>query len=216
MTEDQGTINREIREAYDLAGARYDELFHNELDDRPFDRDLLDRFAQYLGPGALVYDMGCGPCAHISRHFRDRQLRVVGIDISERCVAIARERNPGMEFRVMDMTNPGLADASLDGIVAYYSIQHFPKRFMNRLFRGFHRILKPGGKLLVSAKGGEGEEHVEKFMDTPAGIHFSYFSRMEIENYLDAAGFRILFIHVRESYPGEIRVPRIYAIGEKI
>lgn len=215
MTGELVDINREIREAYDLAGSRYDELYHEELDDRPFDRDLLDRFAQYLEPGALVYDMGCGPCAHIGRHYREKPLRVVGIDISERCIAIARERNPGMEFQVMDMMNPELADSSLDGIVAYYSIQHFPKRFMNRLFLGFHRILKPGGKLLLSAKGGEGEGHVESFMDTPARIYFSYFSRAEIENYLDTAGFRILFVHLRESYPGEIQIPRIYAIGEK-
>jgi SAM-dependent methyltransferase len=215
VTGDLDAITRETGEAYDLVGPRYLELFRDELDTRPYDRELLDRFARYFEPGAVVYDMGCGPCGHISRYLQDSRLRIVGIDISERCVALAAEWNPGMEFQVMDMVDPVLDDESVDGIVAYYSILHTPKKYMNRLFRGFMRVLKPAGKVLVVVKGGSEEGYVSEFLDSPARVYFSHFTRDEIETYLDTAGFRILYSHVRESYADEIQVPRIYTIGGK-
>jgi hypothetical protein len=48
-----------IRESYDQLAEEYaNHLFH-ELENKPFDRELLDRFA--AGVSGLVCDMGCGP-----------------------------------------------------------------------------------------------------------------------------------------------------------
>lgn len=54
-----------IRESYDqLAEAYTNHLFH-ELQNKPFDRNLLDRFAAEVS--GQVCDMGCGP-GHVARY----------------------------------------------------------------------------------------------------------------------------------------------------
>jgi SAM-dependent methyltransferase len=44
-----------------------------------------------------------------------------GVDISEKCVEVARRENPGMRFQVMDIADLDLADESVDGIISFYS-----------------------------------------------------------------------------------------------
>jgi hypothetical protein len=48
----------ETRRTYDLVGARYHELFHDELAGKPYDRALLEKFAMQCGPSAMVLDAG--------------------------------------------------------------------------------------------------------------------------------------------------------------
>jgi SAM-dependent methyltransferase len=47
-----------------------------------------------LGPGSVVLDVGCGPGRH-SHELARRGVRVVGVDIAARFVALARDHAPG-------------------------------------------------------------------------------------------------------------------------
>ncbi|MFD4664838.1 MULTISPECIES: class I SAM-dependent methyltransferase [Streptomyces] len=46
------------------------------------------------------------------------------------------------------MTDLDLADGSLGGIIAWYSIVHTPPELLPVVFAEFHRVLAPGGHLL--------------------------------------------------------------------
>jgi len=151
--EELAQINEETREAFNLAAERYYELFKDEMKQKEYDRVILDKFAGNFDSESIIYDMGCGP-GHITRYLSDKGLHVVGIDISEKCIQIARRENPKMRFRVMDMTRLDLADKSIDGIISFYSIIHTPKRLMNILFYEFNRVLKRGGQILIVVKKG--------------------------------------------------------------
>lgn len=50
-----------IRSAHDTASAAYSRKFLDDLDRKPFDRELLQRFAELAGGMAQVLDIGCGP-----------------------------------------------------------------------------------------------------------------------------------------------------------
>jgi len=66
-----------IRESYDRLAEEYaNHLFH-ELQNKPFDRNLLDRFA--AGVSGQVCDMGCGP-GHVARHLRDAGVTVSAVN----------------------------------------------------------------------------------------------------------------------------------------
>ena len=47
--------------SYDQIAVDYAEKFKDEMDDKPFDRDCLDRLARDVGNLGPICDMGCGP-----------------------------------------------------------------------------------------------------------------------------------------------------------
>ena len=109
-----------------------------------------------------------------------------------------------------------LADGSADGLVAFYAIIHTPKRLIDRYFREFRRVLKGGGKLILSVKEGDEEGYLDEFLGYETRSYFSHFRAEEIERYLAGNGFRTLLLESRRPYDDEIAVPRIYAIGERL
>jgi ubiquinone/menaquinone biosynthesis C-methylase UbiE len=203
------------RKAYNQAAQKYHDLFHNEVQEKEYDRKLLDAFAGMFTPGSLILDAGCGPSAHIGRYLFDKGLRVIGVDISDRCVEMARELQPGVRFERGDISRLSFENNSFHGIVAYYSIIHTPKRLIGVIFDEFHRVLKPGGPLLVAVKAGTSEGFLPELLGFQTEIYFSLFTESEIETYFDKAGFRLDFLERRNPYDFEIKNERIFAIGRK-
>jgi ubiquinone/menaquinone biosynthesis C-methylase UbiE len=212
--EELKQINEETRKSFNLAAEKYFDLFKDEMKQKEYDRLLLDRFAGYFDSESTICDMGCGP-GHITRYVSDKGLKIFGIDISERCVEIARRENPGMRFEIMDMTRLDITDESVDGIISLYSIIHTPKRFMNRLFYEFNRVLKKHGKILIVVKKGDTEGYVYDLEGFKTRLYFTHFKESEIYSYLEVNGFKVLFQETRQPYDFEISIERIYTIGEK-
>jgi ubiquinone/menaquinone biosynthesis C-methylase UbiE len=208
-------INARTRQAYNLAAQRYHDLFHNEMSEKAYDRDLLDRFARGLGRESLVCDAGCGPSAHIGRYVFDKGIPVVGVDISDQCVELAQRHNPGMEFARADIGALPFADQTFDGIIAYYSLIDTPKEHVGTIFREFRRVLKPQGRLLTAVKAGAAEGYQPELLGIETPIWFTLFTQEEIADYYRQADLQIEFIEKRDPYGFEIKAERIFAIGKK-
>jgi len=207
-------INEAIRKSFNLAAEKYYELFKDEMKQKECDRIILDKFAGNFDSGSIVCDVGCGP-GHITRYLLDKGLNVFGVDISERCIEIARRENPKVRFQVMDMARLDLADESIDGIVSFYSIIHTPKRLVNVLFSEFSRVLRRGGKILVVVKRGSSEGYVDELLGFKTRLYSTYFTEEELETYLQTSGFEVIFMETRRPYDFEIPVERVYAVGKK-
>ncbi len=212
--EELKQINEETRKSFNLAAEKYYELFKDEMKQKEYDRILLDKFAGSFDSKSIICDVGCGP-GHITRYLFDKGLNVFGIDISERCIQVARRENPKMRFRVMDMARLDIADESIDGIVSFYSIIHTPKRLVHILFHEFNRVLKKGGRLLVVVKKGNTEGYVDELEGFKTRLYFANFDEEELKGYFQTCGFALIFLETRQPYDFEIPVERIYALGEK-
>lgn len=210
-----GSINEKTRQAYNLAAEKYHNLFHAEMEEKEYDRQLLDDFGREFAPGSFIADAGCGPSGHVGRYLFDKGLRVVGIDISDRCVEMAARFNPGMKFLCGDIGRMGLWEGCFQGLVSYYSIIHTPKRLVPKIFAEFSRVLAPDGYLLVAVKAGSREGFQSELLGIKAEIYFSFFDEYEIRNYFENAAFRVELLHKRNPYAFELNNERIFAIGRK-
>ena len=209
-------INSITCKAYNLFADKYHELFKDEMSQKEYDRKLLDTFSQFFTPTSIIYDVGCGPSGHIGKHLFNKGFNVTGVDISKKCIEIAKNYNKDMPFKKMDMMDLQINDKSIDGIISFYSIIHTPKHYIDKIFIEFKRVLKKGGKVLLSVKEGKKEGIEDNILNSNASIYFSYFSKQEIETFFIANGFKILFIESRKPCADEIAISRIYAMAEKI
>ncbi|ONH26382.1 class I SAM-dependent DNA methyltransferase [Pseudofrankia asymbiotica] len=139
------------RAAYDAIASEYAALFADPLARRPLDRGLVTTFAELVrtGPPGPVADLGCGP-GHLTAFLHSLGLDVFGADLSPAMISLARRAYPQLRFDVSTMTDLGLADGTLRGIVAWYSIIHAPPAALPDSFTEFHRLLAPGGQLLLA------------------------------------------------------------------
>lgn len=111
---------------------------------------ILREFAGLLPPGVRLLDAGCGAGEPVARYFVDRGDAVTGIDVSERMLALARRQVPAATFQRMDLRALTFPPAVFDAITAVYVVFHLPRVEHAALFAGFERVLKPGGRLLLT------------------------------------------------------------------
>ncbi len=202
-----------VRTGYDELADEYVKRFFHELEQKPFDRELLDRFAE--GSGAQeVCDVGCGP-GHIARYLSAKGVRARGIDISEQMIRCARTEVPESRFDVGNMLELDFDDATLAGVVAFYSLIHLTREDAPRALREFHRVLRPGGRLLTATHEGAEHVHVDDMLDQPVEMYATLYGREEIAEYARAAGFEVENVRTRDPYEFEYPTTRVYTRATK-
>jgi len=210
------SINALTRQTYNLAAQKYHDLFHNEMNEKEYDRKLLDSFAAKFNKESLICDAGCGPSGQIGRYLFEKGIKVIGLDISEKCVELARLYNPDMKFECADIASMPFDNNSCEGLISYYSIINTPKIYITRIFTEFSRVLKTDGYLLVAVKAGTSEGYIDDLLGIKTKIYSTLFTLDDITSYFKESGFIIEFIDKRNPYDFEISNERIFAIGKKI
>ena len=191
----------DVRDSYDSAAKAYAEHLATELVHKPLDRHLLNRFAEEARGRGLVADLGCGP-GHVARYLREQGVAVAGIDLSPEMVRVATGLHPGIEFRVGDMNRLDLADASLAGVVAFYSIVHFGPAELGAVFQEVRRVLMPGGLALVSFHIGDEVVHVDDLFGSPVSLDFRFHVPSAVIEALRRAELAVIEHVEREPYEG--------------
>jgi SAM-dependent methyltransferase len=189
-----------IRDNYDCVAAEYARRIYGELAHKPLDRQLLDRFAAATAGHGKVCDMGCGP-GHVARYLHDAGAEAFGLDVSPAMLDQARQLNPGMAFEQGDMLALDLDADSLAGITAFYAIVNLPPAELPDVFREMHRVLQPGGLLLLAFHIGNETRHVTEMWGCAVSLDFYFFPPAEILRLLTEAGFAIEETVERDPYP---------------
>jgi ubiquinone/menaquinone biosynthesis C-methylase UbiE len=145
---------------------------------------LLD--AAEVGAGTRVLDVASGP-GYVAAVAAERGASVVGVDVAEAMLALARRLHPQLEFRHGDAEELPFPDGSFDAVVANFVLLHLGRP--ERAAAEFARLLAPGGRValtvwdlperarflgvLVEAVGAAGASSPE---DIPAGPPIFRFS----------------------------------------
>lgn len=140
-----------VKEFYNAAAEKWANKWYADETMLP----LLRKFTALLGEKPRVLDAGCGT-GYESMRLANLGADVVGIDISDESIRIARERNPNCRFEIMDCGKMDDSVGLFDGIVAIGLIVHFGDSALRDLFEEFRKRLKPSGVLFTAFVEGSG------------------------------------------------------------
>jgi SAM-dependent methyltransferase len=195
----------ELRSTYDRVAGAYEHNFADELQDKPWDRQVLAAFCAAVADP--VVEVGCGP-GQVGAYIQRGGRLVIGLDISVRMARLAAGRLRGSA--VADMRCLPIADGSTGGLLAFYSIIHLQRGELGDAFREFRRVLKPGGRVLLSAHEGEGELHRDEFLGERVPFVATLFNLGELETAARGAGLEVAWAERRPPYPAEHPTVRLY------
>ncbi|MFG1809623.1 class I SAM-dependent methyltransferase [Streptomyces sp. NPDC049040] len=165
MIEDDSL--KSTREAYDAVATVYADRFADSLRDEPLERAFLGAFAEVsrTSGGGRVADLGCGP-GHVTAYLARLGLDVAGVDASPAMIGLARQAYPDLRFEVGSMAALAFGDGVLGGALSRWSIIHTPPQEVPAILSEFHRVLAPGGHLLLALWAGD-----DPTMPTPVFDH---------------------------------------------
>jgi SAM-dependent methyltransferase len=190
--------------SYDRLAEEYAARIFGEMAGKPLDRALLDCLAEQVGPLGPVADIGCGP-GHVARYLHERGVPTLGIDLSPEMVARARRLSPDIPFEQGNMLALAAEDASWGGIVAYYSIIHIPPDAVPKALAEFHRVLRPGGRMMLGFHAGEDElVHQDEQWGFPIALDYYFYRPETLARYTQAAGFTLEAQIVRAPYAPDV------------
>jgi SAM-dependent methyltransferase len=179
----------DTRTSYDTVAVPYAELLRDVLAGHPYLRAALAAFADLVrGP---VADVGCGP-GHVTAHLHELGVDAFGIDLSPGMIEVARRDHPGLRFEVGTMTDLDLPDASVAGLLAWWSLVHVPDDAIGSVFGQFRRVLRPGGLLLLGFHVGDGATvKTEGYGGHPMKVHVHRRPPARVRAWLRDAGFTV-------------------------
>jgi SAM-dependent methyltransferase len=178
---------RVVADGYDRIADRY--LAWSALRPSAARLRALELADDLIPAGAHVLELGCGAGVPMTAKLAIGR-NLTGVDISAEQIRRARRNVPGATFIQADLTMLERPPASLDAVVAFYSLTHVPREEHAALFARIRRWLRPGGVFLASL----GVE------DDPGGVeadwlgvdmYFSHFSARVNRRLLEIAGLRV-------------------------
>jgi ubiquinone/menaquinone biosynthesis C-methylase UbiE len=178
--------SRTVQAGYDALASSFGE-WGARVEGDPWER-FLEELAGRLPDGARVLDLGCGngdKTARLAGRFD-----VVGVDLSQEQLRLARAAVPEATFVQADFAELDYPDGSFDAVTAFYSIMHVPRDEHPALFEKIMRWLRPGGLFLASMSTVGGPDRTEEWLGVQ--MFFSGFDAETNSRLVREAGFEPL------------------------
>lgn len=172
-----------IRTSYDTVSTSYAERVVDGPEWEVEGFDLVVRQAA----GRPILDAGCGPGRTTA--LLAARASVIGLDLSPGMIEVARRDHPELDFRVGSMTALDFPDETFGGVVSWWSIIHLPRDVVPVAFAEFHRVLAPGGVLLMGFHVGEESTHkTSGYGDLPMDVYVHRWLPEQLTDLAVAAG----------------------------
>lgn len=161
-----------------------------------------------LREGETVLDLGCGAGldCFLAAQRVGKSGRVIGVDMTPEMIEKAREhaekgRFGNVEFKLAEIEDLPLADDSVDIVISNCVINLSPDK--KRVFREAFRVLKPGGRLMISdiVLLKELPDSIKKSVEAYIGCVAGAILKDEYLSAIKEAGFQKVKIMDETSFP---------------
>jgi uncharacterized protein len=211
--------DRKVAAEYDNLAESYAIALGDDLDEKPFDRWLLDRLA-VVAAGGQGLDVGCGP-AQVAGYLADREVAMTGLDFSATMIEQARELQPDVQLvqgsfvvppmpRGSDPRDPGWAV-----VTAWYAFVHLAASELAQTLTALTRVLRRGGTLALAAHVGNEVRHPGELWGEATELDFVEHDPEALIAAAAAAGLVDLEWYVRSPLPQEVQTRRLYLLGRR-
>jgi SAM-dependent methyltransferase len=133
-------------------GAAYDALLPSYISERHLLKSTkyVHKLLNVLRPSSRILDLGCGAGEPVDDLLLDAGHTVIGLDISEKMIAAARENCPAGEYYVRDIATLQMGEFAADAVVSFYTLFHVPRTLHSHLLRTIRSFLPRNGWLLIT------------------------------------------------------------------
>ena len=173
---------------------------------------VMSKWLSHLPLGSNLLDGGCG-LGEWTDFFTQQGYPTLGLDISRDTILQLQSLLPNLDFRVGDIRDTGIADASIDGYFSWGTFEHFESGLSPCINEAF-RILKPGGLLFTSVPFDNLRHALRaacdwKRKENPERQKTRFYqwrlTRGEFRHQLAQSGFEVLAIHAIGKRQGVLR-----------
>lgn len=150
----------------------------------------LERLNSLLAFHSTILDIGCGGGKPVDSYFINKGHKVIGIDISEKMIELAKKSVQKAEYKVEDMAELQEGQYSVDAVVSFYAIFHTPRKTHQLLLNKINSFLPRDGLLLITMGSLEWEGKEDNFFGTE--MFWSHYGSEKNTELVKNAGFEII------------------------
>lgn len=184
--------NDDVRQGYNKVADEYlkqrDQFTNNKY---------LDKLAELLPKSATVLDVGCGAGVPIDSYLINKGYKVIGIDISEKQIELAKKNNPQGEYKVQDMSKLNGGEYEVDAVVSFYAIFHTKRETHLDLLKKINSFLPKNGYLLITMGSSDWEGKEDDFYG--GTMEWSHYNADKNRELVKRSGFEIIFDEIDTS-----------------
>ncbi|WP_435361607.1 class I SAM-dependent methyltransferase [Haloarchaeobius sp. DFWS5] len=175
-----------VRRGYEELGADYAARTSDEARELAILSDFLDS----LEAPTRLLDAGCGQGKPVLGRVTE-EATAVGLDVSHEQLEVAAETVPPARLVHGEMTRLPFQDDTFDAVTAYNSIIHVPLADHQTVLDEFARVLRTGGRVLLSEASDEFERVNPNWLDSGITMTWHMAGAEATREQLQAAGFHI-------------------------
>ncbi|GIE86920.1 class I SAM-dependent methyltransferase [Actinoplanes regularis] len=168
------------------------EKYQGEHSHNPYQAALIERISKLLPAGTSVLDLGCGTGVPTARALTDSDHRVVGVDIAEGMLRLARDQVPAAEFVHADFAKLPDDFGKFEAVTAFFSLLMLSRADIERTLDKIAGWLKPGGYFGLGMVNFDADSIPIEFMGVPVTV--SGYLEPDLKAVLEAHGFTVVDI----------------------
>ncbi len=174
-----------VKDSYNKIASHYSENRDQFKNDK-----YLFKLTELLNTESIILDVGCGSGKPIDQFLINNGFKVIGLDISEEQITLAKKNVPQAQFKVQDMMELEENEYSVEAVVSFYAIFHTPREQHLDLLKKFYSYLKEDGMMLVTMGSSDWEGTEDDFHG--AQMYWSHFGKDKNRKLVEEAGFEII------------------------
>ena len=186
-------MNQKVKTGYNIAAKNYSSVFRDQFKNER----QLSKLVELLQPNSKIFDVGCGAGRPVDRYLITKGMKVVGIDISQAQIDLAKKFVPEADYEVKDMSELKANEYQVQAVVSFYAIFHTPRENHEQLLKIFRSFLTTDGYLLITMGANDWEGKEDNFCGSE--MYWSHYGAEKNKELIEEGGFEVVFSEVDDA-----------------
>ncbi len=145
-----------VKDYYNSTASGWSDEYYDEKLNRDVLKKFVDCFVDAGTTNPKVLDLGCGE-GYNAKYLSEIGAKVVGVDVSENLIDIAKKQEINAKFFVGDISASLENLGKFDGVLCLDTIMHIGIEKLKETFENVAKVLNKGGLLVLSSFDGVGK-----------------------------------------------------------